>query len=193
MGLRTIQEVEEERRFGSEEEKVGFLGEVLDMHEGFRGELDSAGRAEYDYTVDTPDGRTLYFGGFMGVLGGICDRVPSPITESMVQNMVCTGEVLRIPKGTGGLDAYDDRFLEFVVGLDSRGLIRGPRVRVDLSDPEGGRKAMEELGYASLTNAADFVSRLRGAYHRLWEPKLRENTGEYDPSHIRYRIAFAVE
>ena len=191
--IKKILEKEEERRFEREEDKVRFMEGLLMMYEEFGNEAENADYIEYGYRMWTGDGRLLYpGGGYKGAKKGICSNVPSPLTEAFVQDIVCTRGVLKIPDETEGMETFEERLLDYVIRLDRRGLIRGTPVRVDLRDPDGIRRANEELVYGRLTNGYNFLQTLEKAFRDVLVPKIEKNTGDYDPSHIRYAVSFAV-
>ncbi|MBW2966005.1 hypothetical protein KY342_02800 [Candidatus Woesearchaeota archaeon] len=187
MGITELINREQEYNFESDSAKLQYLDNMLNTYQEHERQIVKARRVDYGLRVTRPDGKLLYFGGSQGIL----DR---RIFDQFVQDLVSLSALLELSKSNlSKAETFNDKLLEYVIHLDTYGLIHPPEIAISNPTPEKTLKIKEQLELANLTWPAEYISKLGKCFFELWLPKIQKNTGEYDSCHIKEKILLTVK
>lgn len=159
--------------FDSPQEKFVYLEEILFQYRKVSDMLinGKAKNVKYDVEIRTADRRKLYFNGAEGRSGEkFCGSKEVIPFTSFVQDLVCMRALLEV-HDSDVPDAYEfDAYLtKYVQDLDRKGLLPADEVNVFSKNKE---------------KSISFVENIQRLFFEVWAPKIRHNTGEYDPDRI---------
>jgi hypothetical protein len=172
--------------FESDADKFAYLDGKLSFYTFVGEAMVGASEIEYNLNITRPDGARVYSSGAKGKPGkrfcGSNEVIPY---TKFVQDLV----FLRAILGVEGLetpeaDEFNKNILEYLIELDNRGVIPHFGIRIEGMSTEKMMAAFAELPFEKLQAPVTFVSVLQKAFREVYEPKIRQNTGDYDSNNL---------
>ncbi|MBN2112162.1 hypothetical protein JW707_03630 [Candidatus Woesearchaeota archaeon] len=177
---------EKEFVFESDSHKFLYLEDKLRTYRSVDEYIGSGAAVKYDLVVTRPDRKSLYFNGAEGRVGQrFCGSKEIIPFTSFLQDLVCLRALFGVHDSeTPDAERFESNLLDYVIFLYGRHLIPNPEVDIAGMDDKKRKKALEDLQFSTLSWPATFIDKFESLFFNVWMPKLRDNTGEYNPNHM---------